>query len=61
MAGANTADAQPASEGNACHTHGNEDRELVVNVTVDGLESQQEENLQSHQRESGRSHTVRCG
>jgi len=61
IAGTNAADAQPTSEGNARHAHGDEDRELVVNVTVDGLECQQQENLQSHQCESGRSHRARCG
>src|ERR1022692_327961 len=61
IAGTNAADAQPASEGNACHAHRDEDCELVVNVTVDGLKCQQQENLQSHQCESCRSHTVRCG
>ena len=42
------ADAQPTSEGNACHAKANEDRELVVNIAIDGLERQQQQNLQSH-------------
>src|ERR1017187_2219638 len=42
------ADTQPTSEGNACHTQTNEDCELVVNITIDGLECQQQQNLQSH-------------
>src|ERR1017187_5941899 len=42
------ADTQPTSEGNACHAQANEDRELVVYVTIDGLECQQQQNLQTH-------------
>jgi len=61
IARTNAADAQPTSEGNACHAHGDEDRELVVNVTVDGLECEQQKNLQSHQGESGRARAARCG
>jgi hypothetical protein len=57
-AGTNAADAQPTSAGNACHAQADEDRELVVNVTVDGLECQQQENLQRHQGEAGRSHAA---
>jgi len=57
----NAAYAQPTSGGNACHAHGDQDRELVVNVAVDGLKCEQQENLQSHQGEPSCGHAGRCG
>jgi len=61
IAGTNAPATQPATEGNARHAHGDQDGELVVHVTVDGLECQQQKNLQCHQGESGCCHAVRGG
>src|ERR1035438_3415433 len=49
----NAAKGEPASQGDACHAQADEDCELVVDVAVDGLECEQQEDFESHQRESG--------
>jgi len=56
IARTNLVDTQPTSKSNASHGHGDEDCELMVNVAVDSLECQQQENLESHQREPGGRH-----
>src|SRR5208283_983665 len=58
--GTDLTNTQPAPDGNPGHEHGDEDSELVVNIAIDGLKQQQEENLQSHQREAGCSYAEYC-
>jgi len=54
----NAAHGKPASHGNAGHAQCNQNGELVIDVTVDGLEGEQQKDFERHQRESRRGHAI---